>query len=201
MISLLRGRIVERTLGHVVIDVGGVGYGVTVPLGTYYKLAEAKGEVELRIHTHARDGVLALYGFLTDEEKRVFMLLIGVSGIGPKAAVNILSNVEPRELIDSIAAGDLRRRKIPGIGPKTAARLEAELKDKVASLVETSPADSAAAGRPLLGDVLSALQHLGYKRAEIERKLNEIESACAGARDVEDAVRGALRVMRSHASG
>ena len=201
MISLLRGRIAERSLGHVVVDVGGVGYGVTVPLGTYYKLPAMTEEVELRIYTHARDGTLALYGFLTEEEKKVFMLLIGVSGIGPKAAVNILSNVEPRELIDSIAAGDLRRRKIPGIGPKTAARLEAELKDKVASLADASPASSLSAAHPLLEDVLSALQHLGYKRGEIERKLPEIKAACAGARDVEDAVRGALRVMKRHASG
>ena len=137
MISLLRGTVADKTLGKVIIDVRGVGYGVTVPLSTYYRLPETGGESELKIHTHMKDSGIELFGFLTEEEKSVFTLLIGVAGIGPKVATNILSNIAPDEFAASVSSGDLARRKIPGIGPKLASRLVTELKDKVGELKMT----------------------------------------------------------------
>ncbi len=130
MISLLRGRIAEKSLGKIVIDIHGVGYGVTVPLSTYYRLPEIGGEAELKIHTHIKDDAIELFGFLTDDEKRIFTMLLGVSGVGPKVATNILSSISPAELVSAISSGELSKKKIPGIGSKLASRLVTELKDK-----------------------------------------------------------------------
>ena len=116
MISLLRGRIVEKSLGRIVLDVHGVGYGITVPLSTYYRLPEMGSEVELKIQTYIKDDTIELFGFLTEEEKKVFVLLLGVSGVGPRMATNILSSISPAEFISAVSTGELSRKKIPGIG-------------------------------------------------------------------------------------
>lgn len=193
MISLLRGRIAQKSLGRVVIDVNGVGYGVTVPLSTYYRLAEAGEEATLEIHTHMKDSGIELFGFLTQDEKEVFSILIGVSGVGPKLAVSILSNISPYELASAVGAGDLAKKKIAGIGPKLASRLTTELKDKL-SRFETS--SESAAGSDILEDVISALMNLGYKKPEIDERISDIELIIGSEDNLEVALRECLKVMK-----
>ncbi len=193
MISLLRGNIEHKSLGNVVVDVNGVGYGVTVPLSTYYKLPEQGGEVTLQIHTSMKDSSIELFGFLTQEEKEVFAILIGVSGVGPKVATSILSNITPLELASAIASGDLAKRKIAGIGPKMASRLTTELKDKLSDY-ESASAITAKSG--IVEDVISALMNLGYKRPEIDERISELEEITSNETNLEVALRECLKVMK-----
>ena len=193
MISLLRGIIAHKSLGKVIVDVGGVGYGVTVPLSTYYRLPENGGEVVLQIHTSMKDSSIELFGFLTEDEKEVFAILIGVSGVGPKVATSILSNIAPSELASAIASGDLAKRKIAGIGPKMASRLTTELKDKL-SQYESASETTAKSG--IVEDVISALINLGYKRPEIDERISELEEITSNETNLEVALRECLKVMR-----
>jgi Holliday junction DNA helicase RuvA len=194
MISLLRGRIAEKSLGYVVVDVGGVGYGVSVPLSTYYRLGGKGEEAELKIYTHVRENAIELFGFLTEEERRLFILLIGVSGIGPRVATGILSHVEVCDLVGAIRSGELGRKKIPGVGPKLAARVSTELKDKLGGF---ESGGSAKREGVIIEDIVSALQNLGYKKAEIDGRINELETIVAREGDLESALRESLRVMRA----
>jgi len=135
MIASLRGRVLEKALGHVIVDVQGVGYGVRVPLSTFYEVGEPGADVALRIHTHVREDALLLYGFLTALEQQVFEHLITIGGIGPKLAIAVLSGIEPTELIAAVNRGDVARlTRVPGIGRKTSERIVLELKDKLAKL-------------------------------------------------------------------
>jgi Holliday junction DNA helicase RuvA len=193
MISLLRGKVAHKTLGKVVVDVNGVGYGVTVPLSTYYRLPETGSETELKIHTSMKDSSIELFGFHTEDERAVFTLLIGVAGVGPRVATNILSYITPGEFAQAISAGELERRKIPGIGPKLASRLTTELKDKVSGLGVSG--ETAGKGG-VLEDVVSALLNLGYKKAEIDERISELERISAGETGIEAALRESLKVMR-----
>jgi holliday junction DNA helicase RuvA len=193
MISLLKGKVAHKTLGKVVVDVNGVGYGVTVPLSTYYKLPETGGETELKIHTSMKDSSIELFGFHTEDERAVFTLLIGVAGVGPRVATNILSYITPAEFASAISAGELERRKIPGIGPKLASRLTTELKDKVSGLGVSG--ETVGKGG-VLEDVVSALLNLGYKKAEIDERISELERISAGETGIEAALRESLKVMR-----
>ena len=167
MISFLRGRVFEKHPNRITVDVQGVGYDVHVPLSTYYRVAEPPGEVSLRVYTHVREEALQLFGFLTDLEKRLFELLISVSGIGPKMGVALLSGMEAPDLLACVQRADVARLTgIPGIGKKTAERIVLELKDRVAQL-GVEPAETATAasvGDRLRDDLLSALQNLGYHR-------------------------------------
>ncbi len=194
MIYLLRGAIACKEIGTVVIDVNGVGYGVTVPLSTYYDLGAAGDEVELRIHTSQRENSIELFGFLTEAEKKLFEKLIGVSGIGPKAATNVLSNISVPELVRSIMNGDLAQRKIRGIGARTAAKIVNELKDNLDDLAadEESPASNT-----MLSDTISALLNLGYTRTEVEKKTPEIKKIIEASGSIEDALRDSLKVIRN----
>ena len=194
MISLLRGKIAEKSEGKIVIDNNGVGYGVTVPLSTYYRLPETGLDVELKIYTYMKDGAIELFGFLTGDEKNIFSMLIGVSGVGPKAATNILSNVSAAELISSISKGDLTVKKVPGIGPKLASRLVTELKDKV-SKIQLS-ASGVEKRTDVLDDIISALINLGYRKNEIEENMTYIKSVTGKDIDFESSLRGALKVMK-----
>ena len=193
MISHLRGKVAQKTLGKVVIDVSGVGYGVTVPLSTYYRLPETGSETELKIHTSMKDSSIELFGFHSEDERQVFMLLIGVAGVGPRLATNILSYISPAEFAQSVSAGELERKKIPGIGPKLASRLTTELKDKVSAL---GVAGVEAGKGGVLEDVISALLNLGYKKAEIDERISELERISAGETGMEAALRESLKVMR-----
>jgi holliday junction DNA helicase RuvA len=193
MISLLRGIIAEKSIGKIVIDVHGVGYGVTVPLSTYYRLPDVGRETELKIYTHVKEDSIELVGFLTEDEKRIFTLLLGVSGVGPKGAMNILSNISPQELVSAISSGDLTRRKIPGVGPKLASRLITELKDKISSIRLLQKYHLKNGN---LDDVISALLNLGYTKIEIDEQIIKIEEVAGKEKDIEIALRESLKVMR-----
>ena len=177
MISRLSGSVAEKTPNRVTVDVGGVGYDVLVPLSTFYSLGEAGMPVTLRIHTHVREDVIALYGFLTALEQDLFERLIAISGIGPKLALAVLSGIEPAELIRAVRTQDVARlTRIPGVGKKTAERIGLELKDRLpASLktLEPAPAASTPADR-LRDDLLSALINLGYHRPVAEKAVDKV---------------------------
>jgi Holliday junction DNA helicase RuvA len=196
LIAYLRGTLLEKKPSRLIVDVGGVGYDVQVPLSTFYVLGEPGGQVSLRIYTQVREDVLALYGFATPLEQDLFERLIGTSGIGPKLALAVLSGIEPVELIKAIRLQDVARlTAIPGVGKKTAERIGLELKDRLPVLagpgqepIEEAPADQ------LRADLLSALLNLGYPRAVAERA---IEKTLTGPEDpgFEQALREVLRSL------
>jgi Holliday junction DNA helicase RuvA len=163
VIAHLRGKLVEKDPARLVVDVNGVGYEVFVPLSTFTVMPDRGGDVSIDIHTHVREDIIALYGFSTRQERKVFERLIGISGIGPRLAVTILSGGSVESLVGAIRRGDLARlTAIPGVGKKTAERIVVELKDKLADFSE-EPAKSA-----VETDVLSALENLGYSRTIAE---------------------------------
>jgi len=172
MIAQLRGRILEKHPNRIVVDVGGVGYDVFVPLSTFYGLGDAGSDISLRIHTHVREDALALYGFRTILEQDLFERLISVSGIGPKVALGVLSGIEPLELTRAIERSDVARlTAIPGVGRKTSERIVLELKDRLPRVqVEHAVAGEVeAAPGGVRDDVLSALVNLGYHRPLAEK--------------------------------
>ena len=173
MIAHLRGKILSKQPQRVVVDVSGVGYDVAVPLSTYYGLGEPGADVSLRIHTHVRDDALALYGFATPLEQDFFERLLGISGIGPKLALAVLSGIETQDLIRAIEHGDVPRlTSIPGVGKKTAERIVLELKDRL-SKMQLAGSGVAAVAVPLLrDDLLSALMNLGYHRPLAEKAVD-----------------------------
>jgi Holliday junction DNA helicase RuvA len=177
MIGQLRGTLLEKTPSRLVVDVSGVGYVVLVPLSTFYVVGEAGGSVSLRIHTHVREDVIALYGFATPLEHDVFERLIGISGIGPKLALAVLSGIEPAELIKAVRQQDVARlTAIPGIGKKTAERISLELKDRLPSALTPAgqPVPAATPEDQLRTDLVSALLNLGYQRPAAERAIGKV---------------------------
>jgi Holliday junction DNA helicase RuvA len=172
VIAHLRGRISEKQPNRVVVDVNGVGYDVSVPLSTFYSLGEPGHDVALRIHTHVREDALALYGFATLLEQELFERLIGISGIGPKLALAVLSGIEPSELMRAIERGDVARlTSIPGVGKKTSERIVLELKDRLPAARSSAAVDGGAPAESssIRDDVLSALLNLGYHRPLAEK--------------------------------
>ena len=195
MIAHLRGRILEKQPTRVVVDVGGVGYDVAVPLSTFYGLGEAGAEIALRVHTHVREDALALYGFATTLELDLFNRLIGISGIGPKLALAVLSGIEPADLVSAIERGDVARlTAIPGVGKKTSERIVLELKDRLprAPVVEAAGAGSPA-GAGLRDDLLSALMNLGYHRPLAEKAVDAALKATGRDAGFERTLKQALR--------
>jgi len=179
MIAHLRGTLLEKHPNQVIVDAGGVGYDVTIPVSTYSALPDAGAQVQLRVHTHVREDALALFGFLTSEEKTIFEKLISVSGIGPSLAVKILSGMATADLIPAIRNGAVEHLvRIPGVGKKTAERIVLELKDKLEGV---GPAAAAPITLPALSaidrDVLSALMNLGCNRAAAEAAIRKAKSA------------------------
>jgi Holliday junction DNA helicase RuvA len=198
MISRIRGRLASKAPGEIVIDCNGVGYGVRVPLSTFYELPEIEEEVLLQVYTHVREDALLLYGFLTNKEKELFCLLIGVSGVGPKLAVNVLSGISAQDLERALCEGDVvGLTRIPGIGRKTAERMLVELKDKV-----TLPPGMATAGLPLrqgvVKDALSALVNLGYTRSIAEEAVREASRRQGDEPSLEGLLKEALRLLARH---
>jgi holliday junction DNA helicase RuvA len=176
LIAHLSGTLLSKQPNLVIVDVGGVGYEVTIPLSTFYDLSEENTPVALRIHTHVREDVLQLFGFRTEREKKLFLYLLSVSGIGPKLAITILSGMSADELIPAIRNNELARLvNIPGVGKKTAERLIVELKDKlsVLSSPELEEQFRLAAGTgstsAMVDDIISALVNLGFQRAAAEK--------------------------------
>ena len=196
MIALLRGVLLEKHPNQVIVETGGVGYDVTIPVSTFTHLPEAGAEVRLRIHTHVREDALALYGFLTQDEKALFEKLIGVSGIGPTLAVKILSGLAAPDLIHAIRRGELERLvRIPGIGRKTAERMVLELRDKLPAVTGEGPEAAAAALSAIDQDVLSALLNLGCARPQAEAAVRKAKAAGV-ATEFEPLFRRALELVR-----
>jgi Holliday junction DNA helicase RuvA len=170
VIAQLRGRLLSKQPQEAIVDVGGVGYRVTIPLSSFYRLGEPGAEVTLLTHTHVREDTLALFGFLTSVEQALFERLIAVSGVGPKLAIAVLSGIEAPELVLALRSSDVTRlTRIPGVGKKTAERLVVELKDKMRDLAAAEEAPAASAVGTTRDDLVSALLHLGYSRPEAER--------------------------------
>ena len=197
MIALLRGTLLEKHPNQVIVEVGGVGYDVIIPVSTFSHLPGTGAEVRLRVHTHVREDALSLYGFLTLDEKNLFERLISVSGIGPKLAVTILSGLAAPDLIHSIRRGEVDKLvRIPGIGKKTAERMVLELRDKLPAVAGDAPEAEPA---PVLSatdqDVLSALLNLGCARPQAEAAVRKAKAAGAPA-EFEPLFRRALELVR-----
>ena len=174
MIGQLRGRLAEKRPNQVLVDVGGVGYLVQVPLSTYAALGELHTEVTLLVHTHVREDALALYGFVSSREKHLFELLISASGMGPSLALKILSGMNAEELVPAIRGSDVvRLTRIPGVGRKTAERIVVELKDKLETMVLETPKPATASAEGAEADVVSALVNLGYDARAAESAVAE----------------------------
>jgi Holliday junction DNA helicase RuvA len=169
MIAHLRGRLLAKHPNQAIVETAGVGYDVTISVPTFSDLPGIGNEVALHIHTHVREDAIALYGFMRPSEKQLFERLLGVSGIGPKLAITILSGMAAEEMVGAIRGNDVAKlTHIPGIGKKTAERMVLELRDKLQSFAETAVAAPAS---PLEEDVISALVNLGYQRPAAERAL------------------------------
>ncbi len=198
MIAHLRGQILEKYPNRIVLDVNGVGYDVFVPLSTFYGLGDQGADVALRIHTHVREDALTLYGFATLLEQELFERLIGVSGIGPKLALAVLSGIEPLELMRAIERGDVARlTAIPGVGKKTSERIVLELKDRLprAPIAAVAPGAGAPEPSAMRDDVLSALVNLGYHRPLAEKAVDAAMNTLRSTSDAgfEHMLRQALR--------
>ncbi len=204
MIARIEGRLVVKTSETVVIDVGGVGYELSIPLSTYYVLPELGEETVLTVSTFMREDAIRLYGFATDEEKSFFTMLLTISGVGPKLARGILSGGDIARLKSAIAASDIAAlTKLPGVGKKTAERMALELKDKVAELSiipsDGSPEESTVE-EGISTDVVSALKNLGYKDNAAEDAVREVlKEADVDEENFElpfnDLLRGALKIL------
>jgi holliday junction DNA helicase RuvA len=180
MIAYLSGKLLEKDANLVIIDVGGVGYEVSIPLSTFYELSEIGEDVTLRVQTIVREDAFQLFGFKTLREKELFLLLISVSGIGPKSAITALSGMSADEIISAIRTNNLvRLNAIPGVGKKTAERIVIELRDKITKLSVIAGEEMKSEGVPMssgdaiMDDAISALTNLGYNNAAAEKALNQ----------------------------
>ncbi len=197
MIALLTGEIAHKSVEKVIVDVSGVGYALQIPLSTFYLLPET-GAVRLHVHTHVREDALQLFGFLSPGEKELFLLLLSVSGIGPKVALGILSHASCDDLQGAIGHGDVKRLSaLPGIGKKTAERLILELQEKIRKLHPQLPVHSETplptATEDAHEDALSALVNLGYKEPQARKVLNKLD--LPSDTPLEQVLKEALRVL------
>lgn len=197
MIARLNGTISEKHPNRIIVDVNGVGYDVLVPLSTFYGLGDAGAGVTLRVHTHVREDAIALYGFATALEQDLFERLIGISGIGPKLALAVLSGIDPGELVRAIRSQDVARlTRIPGVGKKTAERIGLELKDRLPQSVAAADAEATDEAGDVKADLLSALLNLGYNRAVADKAVDAaLKKAPNGAFEalLRDVLRGMMK--------
>jgi len=195
MIAQMRGHLIQKNPGFVILENNGIGYQVHISLTTFYDLPESESDVRLYTHTHVREDLLQLFGFSTPLEKELFQILIGVSGIGPKLALNILSGISPPELLRSLSSGNLARLvSVPGIGRKTAERMLLDLKEKVQKMESrVCAAKIAPAGDAMAEDVLSALVNLGYKKGQAEEAVERALQGKPGT--LEEALKESLRLL------
>jgi Holliday junction DNA helicase RuvA len=197
MIGSLRGKLTDKRPNQILLDVGGVGYQVLIPLSTFAVLGALHDETTLLIHTHVREDQLSLYGFLTAREKQCFELLISASGVGPSLALKILSGMGIEELVPAIRKGDIAHlTRIPGVGKKTAERIVVELRDKLA-VVEVREVGKPSTRSQLESDVASALVNLGYDARSVEQALEK--GRASGDADFEQLLRAALQILGSSA--
>ncbi|HSM77674.1 MAG TPA: Holliday junction branch migration protein RuvA [Bryobacteraceae bacterium] len=181
MIGHLRGTLLEKHPNHVLVETGGVGYEVQIPVSTFSALPDTGSEVRLRIHTHVREDAFSLFGFLTLEEKQLFEKLISVSGIGPKLGITVLSGLPTGELVTSIRENRLEQLvRIPGVGKKTAERMVLELRDKLDLFSAPSGREAKPAGSTFSSveqDVISALVNMQCKQAAAEEAIRKAKAA------------------------
>ncbi len=180
MIAYLSGKLLEKQANSVIVDVGGIGYEVNIPLSTFYELGEVGADVQLRIYTHVREDTLQLFGFQTERERRLYLKLISVQGIGAKSGISMLSGMSADELIVAIRTDNLARlTSIPGVGKKTAERIVIELRDKLNEISSGAIQESVTSAQTALpadavyDDALSALTNLGYQRNAAEKALKQ----------------------------
>ncbi len=199
MIASLTGQLAFKAPTHLILDVHGVGYEVIIPLSTYYGLPNLRESTSLSVHTHVREDAIQLFGFLTSQEKDAFVLLTGVSGIGPKLALSVLSALPVSDLVSAMQSGDVEKlTTVPGIGNKSASRLVLELKDKVGKL---HPGFAVAAELPLQGqdttvnDALSALVNLGYRPQDAKEALKQVKKSTAEHIALKDMIRESLKEL------
>jgi len=199
MIAFLTGKLLEKQANTVIVDVGGVGYEVTIPLSTFYELGEEGSDVSLRIYTHVREDAIQLFGFSTERERDLYLKLISVQGVGAKSGITMLSGMNADEIIDAIRKDNLAKLiAIPGVGRKTAERLVIELRDKVGELSAAAAAANTGSGLKTAGesdafdDALSALVNLGYQRNAAEKAIQDIRRDGAD-QNVQKILRAALQ--------
>jgi Holliday junction DNA helicase RuvA len=195
VIAQIRGTLAVKVPGEVIIDVGGVGYQVLIPLNVFYRLPDVGAALTLQIHTHVREDAIQLFGFQDVAEKQVFLLLNGVGGIGPKLALNILSGIQAEDLARALRQGDhVRLVAIPGVGKKLAERMIVELKDKFSTFL-TEPAENRRdeAGSQLFRDAVSALVNLGYRQPDAEKNVRDVLKS--GQTALESVLKESLRRM------
>ena len=200
MIALLSGKIAYKGISHIVVDTHGVGYRVFIPLTTFYELPDAGQAVTLHIHTSVKEDAINLFGFYTLQERELFQLMISVSGIGPKVAMNILSGISSSELLEAISGGNLAKLiTIPGIGRKMAERLILELKEKA---IKKMTADQIPVTDPkqkqndmIREDVLSALVNLGYKANAAKEALEKVARDSEGEPAMDQLLKKALKIL------
>ncbi len=199
MIAFLSGKLIEKNANQVIVDVGGVGYEVAIPLSTFYEIGEVGEAVELRVYTNVREDAIQLFGFKTQREKDLYMRLISVQGVGAKSGITMLSGMSADEIILALRTENLAKlTSIPGVGRKTAERLVVELRDKVGELaagVSAGASMAAAAGigaDDVYDDALSALVNLGYQRNAAEKALQQVRQDGTEA-NVQKLLRAALQ--------
>jgi holliday junction DNA helicase RuvA len=193
MIGRLTGRLAEKAPDQVLLDVGGVGYLVHIPLSTFYDLPEPEDPTSLWIYTHVREETLALYGFLSQRERALFLLLLTVNGVGPRVALTVLSGMPLPELVDALRNQDVRRlMSVPGVGKKTAERMVLELAEKAAKF--SLPPGPGSPPSVAADDVVSALVNLGFRKNEAERVVDGIGRAGAPS-DFGDYLKAALKKL------
>ena len=199
MIALLTGRLALKAPSHLALDVQGVGYEVFIPLSTYYNLPNVQDSLTLSIHTHVREDAIQLFGFSTPQEKDAFVLLLSVSGIGPKSALGILSALPVSDLVSAIQSGDVEKLEtVPGIGKKSAGRLVLELKDKLTKLHPAlMPHDAQLVkGRDeQFDDALSALTNLGYRASDAKEALKAAQQSRSGPLTLQELIRESLKKL------
>ncbi len=197
MIAQIRGQLIQKSPGSIIVEANGIGYQLFVSLTTFYDLPEFQQNVVLHTYTHVREDLLQLYGFSTPLEKELFQILIGVSGIGPKLAINILSGISPSDLVHSLSSRDMARLlSIPGVGRKTAERLLIDLHEKVLMIQSRSgsPRTETRFAVGMAEDVISALVNLGYKKSQAEKVVESILQQTPEI-TLEKALKESLRVL------
>ena len=196
MIAHLRGRVLEKHPNRLIVDVGGIGYDVQVPLSTFYSTGDPGAEIALRIHTHVREDALALFGFITPLELTMFERLILVNGIGPKLALVVLSGIDALDLVRAIERNDVARLVvIPGVGKKTAERICVELRDRLPKDLDRATGETTATpANAMRDDLVSALSNLGYHRQTIDKVIDQLFDSAKEQR-FEDLLRGALKQL------
>jgi Holliday junction DNA helicase RuvA len=198
MIARIRGILSYKSVSHLIVDVHGIGYRIFVPLTTFYELPETGQSISLNIYTHVKEDALHLFGFHTPEDQNIFQMLISVSGIGPKLALNILSGIPAREFIQAVTQGNLNRLvAIPGVGKKTAERMVLELKDKLLKIDTAGIVAEGAKGREgneaMQEDALSALVNLGYKSAMAKKIIDKVVAESSGALSLDHLLKKILK--------